>query len=65
MDADPVPRFRASLVADGHATLDQLQAIDEQIARRVADAFEYALDCPLPDPSALLDDVVGATAEAS
>jgi pyruvate dehydrogenase E1 component alpha subunit len=65
MHADPVPRFRASLAADGHATLDQLEAIDEQIARRVADAFEYALDCPLPDPSALLDDVVGATAEAS
>ena len=48
MERDPFPRFRASLVAGGHATDVALAGIDAEIAREIDDAFEFAMQSPWP-----------------
>src|SRR3546814_8554972 len=40
MEADPVPRLRARLIADGVATEAELAAVEAEIEARVADAVE-------------------------
>ena len=57
MAADPVPGFRASLVAANHASEADLVAIEERIAIEVAAAAEFALSSPFPDVSELRVDV--------
>jgi TPP-dependent pyruvate/acetoin dehydrogenase alpha subunit len=55
--ADPVPRYRAWLIERGHATEDELAAIDETHGRNIAAAIEKALAAPFPDVSELRKDV--------
>lgn len=55
--ADPVLRYREKLIADGTATAAQLDKIEAAAAAEVADAAEFALDAPWPDPSTLTTDV--------
>ncbi|MGA5508204.1 thiamine pyrophosphate-dependent dehydrogenase E1 component subunit alpha [Streptomyces umbrinus] len=55
--ADPVPRFRARLIADEVATEAELAAIEEQAAEEVADAAAYALAADYPDTAELDTDV--------
>ena len=57
--ADPVPGFRARLIAEGHATEGQLSAIEQAIAAEVAEAERLALESPWPDLSELEKDVLG------
>ena len=57
MAADPVPAFRAWLVADNHASEADLVAIEKRIAIEVAAAAEFALSSPFPDVSELRVDV--------
>ena len=57
MAADPVPAFRARLVADNHASEADLVAIEKRIAIEVAAAAEFALSSPFPDVSELRVDV--------
>jgi pyruvate dehydrogenase E1 component alpha subunit len=49
--ADPLPRFRAWLVAEGHATEGELAAADESASHRVEECWEFAVASPEPDPS--------------
>jgi len=55
--ADPVPAFRAWLISAGYATEGQLLVIEEAAAAEVADAVQFALDSPAPDPGDVLTDV--------
>jgi len=58
--ADPVPRYRAWLIEQGHATEAELAAIDETHGRNIAAAIEKALAAPFPDLSELRKDVFAA-----
>lgn len=57
MADDPLPRFRAKLLETGAASSAQLEEIERAAAAEVADAAEFALDAPLPDPAVLTTDV--------
>jgi pyruvate dehydrogenase E1 component alpha subunit len=57
MAKDPVPRFRAWLVAQGHATEGQLADMEATIALEIDEAFAFALDSPFPDVAELRRDV--------
>jgi len=57
--ADPVPRYRARLIADGVAGEAELTAIEEAAVAEVADAWEFANAAALPDVSELESDVYG------
>jgi TPP-dependent pyruvate/acetoin dehydrogenase alpha subunit len=50
IDADPIPIFRAKLIADGIATDAQLAQIEAEIETRIDAAVEFALASPFPDP---------------
>ncbi|AIT79846.1 thiamine pyrophosphate-dependent dehydrogenase E1 component subunit alpha [Novosphingobium pentaromativorans] len=54
---DPVPAFRAKLIADGIATEEDLAAMEKTIADDIEDAVQYALGSDLPHASELTTDV--------
>lgn len=60
--ADPYPRFRAKLVADGIATEAALDALEADIEVQLDEAVEHALASPFPELSELSTDVYGAAA---
>jgi acetoin:2,6-dichlorophenolindophenol oxidoreductase subunit alpha len=55
--ADPLPALRARLVAEGHASEDDLAAIQAAIEAEVAHAQEFGLNSPLPSVDELRRDV--------
>ncbi|MYQ30635.1 thiamine pyrophosphate-dependent dehydrogenase E1 component subunit alpha [Streptomyces sp. SID4956] len=57
MAADPVPRFRARLIADGISAEADLRAIEDRAEAEVEDAADFALHAELPDVSELMTDV--------
>jgi len=57
MAADPVPAFRARLIAEGIATEEQLAAIEADIETRIDQAVEFALASPFPELDELTKDV--------
>ena len=57
MAADPVPRYRAYLVAEGVATEDQLAAMEAQIEAAIDEAVDFALASPFPNVEELSRDV--------
>ena len=57
MAADPVPRFRAHLIAEGIASEDQLAAMEARIEADIDEAVEYALASPFPEVEELSRDV--------
>jgi len=61
--ADPVPRFRADLVASGHAS--QLQAMEAEIDAFIEACIQisFAVARPVADPAALERDVFAPAAE--
>jgi 2-oxoisovalerate dehydrogenase E1 component len=46
----PIRQFRARLADEGLAKPGQLDAIDAEITRQIADAHQFAVDSPWPDP---------------
>jgi len=54
---DPVPAFRAKLIADGIATAEQLAAMEAKIADDIEEAIKFALSSEVPPPEELLRDV--------
>ncbi|MDR1800273.1 MAG: thiamine pyrophosphate-dependent dehydrogenase E1 component subunit alpha [Lachnospiraceae bacterium] len=52
---DPIPRFRAYLIENGYATDKDLDEIEERAAKDVAEAAQFALDSPEPDPAHVMD----------
>lgn len=57
MDADPVPIFRARLIAEGIASEDELAAIEAQVESDIDAAVEFALASPFPELDELTKDV--------
>ena len=54
---DPLPAFRARLIAEGHATEEQLAGMQAAIEAEVADALEFGLASPFPSTDELRRDV--------
>jgi len=57
MANDPVPRFRAQLIATGVATEEALTAMEAEIEAQIDEAVEYALASPFPGVDELKRDV--------
>ena len=52
---DPIPRFRKELVSDKVCRKDDLDAIDKEIKKEMADAVRFARESPQPDPATAMD----------
>lgn len=57
---DPLPLYRATLIAGGHATEAELDAIDGAINRDIDAAVEFSASSPYPDPEETTRDVLAA-----
>ncbi|BAL24576.1 thiamine pyrophosphate-dependent dehydrogenase E1 component subunit alpha [Azoarcus sp. KH32C] len=64
MAEDPLPRYRAWLVVQGHASEAALDDIEATNAAAIEDAVEFALASPFPDESELTTDVYAMEARA-
>jgi 2-oxoisovalerate dehydrogenase E1 component len=53
--ADPLPKLRARLAADGHGA--KLDALDAEIAAFVEECLQEAMAQPRPDPAGMADDL--------
>jgi acetoin:2,6-dichlorophenolindophenol oxidoreductase subunit alpha len=60
--ADAVDRYRQWLVDSGHATNDELDAIETTACAAVDDAVAFALDSPFPEAAELTTDVLAEAA---
>jgi 2-oxoisovalerate dehydrogenase E1 component len=56
---DPVPRFRAWMLEQGHADEATLAEIDERVAAEVTAGYEAAAADPPADPEKVTEDVYG------
>ena len=52
---DPIPRFRKEIISRKIAMKDELEAIDEEIKKEMADAVTFAMESPEPDPATAMD----------
>lgn len=57
---DPVPAFRAWLVANQHATEAQLATLEAKISQEIDAAVDFALSSPMPDLAELRKDIFAA-----
>jgi pyruvate dehydrogenase E1 component alpha subunit len=57
MDADPVLRLRADLIASGTLSEEQAAALEDGLVKEIDAAFDYAMAQPLPDPADSTTDV--------
>lgn len=57
MAADPVPRYRAWLIEQGHATEEQLAAFEAKVEEEITDAVEFAQSSPFPEADEIYTDV--------
>jgi len=57
MAKDPIPRFEEKLVESGLATAEELEGVKAAVKKELEAALEFAQSSPLPELSALLDDV--------
>lgn len=54
---DPIELHRAKLIALGHATAEELAAMDEEIAAEVEDCVTFTMQSPDPDPMVAFQDL--------
>jgi TPP-dependent pyruvate/acetoin dehydrogenase alpha subunit len=59
---DPITTLSRTLLEDGAASQDELQAIDDEIAAEIRQAVDFATQSPWPDPVTVTDHVYGAGA---
>lgn len=64
MQKDPVPRYRAWLIEQGHATEADLAGIEAATEKELDEAVEFAMSSPYPDLSELHTDVYGSEVPA-
>ena len=57
IEKDPLPAFKARLLADGVATEDQLAQMETEIVAEVDDAIQFAFDSGFPDVQEVRRDV--------
>ena len=54
---DPIKLFGAYMVENGLATQEELDKIAADVAKKMEEAVEFAMNSPEPDPAHVLDDV--------
>jgi pyruvate dehydrogenase E1 component alpha subunit len=54
---DPVPNYRARLVDTGAVSEEDISAVEAKVKQEVAEALEFALNSPPPDPQETYTDV--------
>jgi len=54
---DPIDNFEKRVVSERKLAASELRAIDDQVAKAIADAVRFAESSPPPDPSELTTDV--------
>ena len=54
---DPLPALRARLIAEGHASEDQLTTMQANLEAEIADAEEFGMNSPVPSVDELRRDV--------
>ncbi len=54
---DPVEQVKATILAQGYATEEQLKEIDKKIKAQVEESVKFAEESPYPDPSEAYEDV--------
>ncbi|MEX0891113.1 MAG: dehydrogenase E1 component subunit alpha/beta [Gemmatimonadota bacterium] len=52
---DPLTRLRELLIAEKHATAEELDALEAEVAQEVQEASDRALDMPQPAPHTAMD----------
>lgn len=57
IERDPLPAFRAWLIANGHADEARLNDLEQAIEREIDEAVEFALSSPYPELAELRRDV--------
>ena len=57
VSADPLTIFRSRVMAEEMLQASQVDEIDAEVVEEVAQAVDYALAAPQPNPSELLTDV--------
>ncbi len=55
---DPIDHVKKLLLDGGHASEDELKALDKTIRAEVAEAADFAQNSPEPDPSELYTDIL-------
>jgi len=55
---DPIEGLKAKLIEAGHASEEELKAVDKEIRAEVKAAADFALESPEPDPEELWTDVL-------
>jgi 2-oxoisovalerate dehydrogenase E1 component len=60
----PIRRLRDALLEQNPALAGELDALEEEVARLVAEAHQFAVDSPWPEPVSATDHVFAATPEA-
>ena len=48
-DSDPVLRFMRELVEAGHASRDELEALNRSVVEQIAAAVDFGFDSPYPE----------------
>ena len=54
---EPIKRFRARMLETGIADEETICAIEAKVEKAMADALEFAMNSPEPDPAHVTDDV--------
>ena len=60
---DPIPRHEDLMVSAGAMTLNEIEAVRDEIAAEVDAAIEFAEQSPMPDPADLITDVYSGAAD--
>jgi len=55
--SDPIKFVQKSTIENDLATVDELQKIDDDVAKEIEEATTYALECQEPQKSELFKDV--------
>ncbi len=55
---DPIDHLRQRLLSEHMATENEIKEIEGKVRQTVAEAAQFAQDCPEPDPSELWTDVL-------
>jgi pyruvate dehydrogenase E1 component alpha subunit len=54
---DPIERVKQAAVANGEMRLDEIEALERQIAEQIDEAVEFAKNSPDPTPDQLMTDI--------
>jgi pyruvate dehydrogenase E1 component alpha subunit len=65
MAEDPYPRYRGWLIEQGHASEDELAAIEAGYVAEIDEALKFALASPFPDAAEIYRDVYQQEVEAA